>query len=100
MDAFEPAQLIWFVHPTHGAKHALGFIRDHKSGAYVYGGHTGSHYTGHGERWTKKLAEIERLGYLPLPDARSHGVVADDWQPLEWEAQQDIIVRRIQDGEL
>jgi hypothetical protein len=100
MDTFEPAQLKWFVHPIHGVRHALGFIRDHKSGAYVYGGHTGSHYTGHGERWTKKLADIELLGYLSLPDARAQGVVAEDWQPPEHEAQQDIIVRRIQDGEL
>jgi hypothetical protein len=100
MDPFEPAELIWFVHPTHGVEHALGFIRDHKSGAYVFGGHTGSHYTGHGERWTKKLTEIQSLGYLSLLDAQSQGVVPQDWQPPEREAERDVIVRRIQNGEL
>jgi hypothetical protein len=92
--------LAWFVHPEHGSRYALAFIRDHKSGAYVFGGHTGSHYTGHGERWTKKLAEIERLGYLPLPVARSRRVVPQGWQPPEQEAERDVVVARIKAGEL
>ncbi len=100
MTEIEPGELIWFVHPKHGAKSALGFIRDHRSGAYVYGGHTGSHYTGHGERWTQKLELIESLGYLPLTDARSQGVVPDDWRPPEGEARCDVVVRRIQHGEI
>jgi hypothetical protein len=100
MRTFEPGELIWFVHPTHGVGHALGFIRDHKSGAYIYGGRTGSHYTGHGEPWTKKLAEIQSLGYLLLPAARLRGVVPHDWQPPAQDAQRDIIVRRIRGGEL
>jgi hypothetical protein len=45
--AFEPGDFIWLIHPAHGVKHAAGFVRDHKNGAYVFGGHTGSHYTGH-----------------------------------------------------
>ena len=97
---FEPGELVWFVHPTHGAKHALALVRDHKTGAYVFGGHTGSHYTGHGEVWVQKLVEIQSLGYLWWRHARSQEIVPANWEPPDQEAKKDIIVARIQNGEL
>jgi len=100
ISALGPGELIWFIHPTHGVKHAAGFVMDHRSGAYVFGGHTGSHYTGHGETAAQKLAEMQELGYLWWPYARWHGIVPAGWLPPEEDAKGDSIVRRIQDGEL
>jgi hypothetical protein len=100
LGAFKPGEIIWFIHPTYGVTQAAGFIRDHKTGAYVFGGHTGSHYTGHGESATQKLATIQGLGYLWWPYARWHNLVPLGWLPPEEEAKRDVVVKRIQDGEL
>ena len=42
----------------------LGFVRCSDGGAYVIGGPTGSHMTGHGENWKTKYTELLAAGWL------------------------------------
>ena len=100
VEAFSPGEFVWFIHPTYGVGQAAAFIRDHTIGAYIFGGHTGSHYTRHGESAGEKLGQIQDLGYLWWPYARSHGIVPAGWLPPEKEANGDSIVIRIKGGEL
>lgn len=94
----EPGELVWLIHPQHGLKNILGFVRDHHGRAYIFGGHTGSHYTGHGESWGKKMAMLEDQGYLSLQEARSGGWVPENWQPPIDEAEKDVIIAKIREG--
>lgn len=100
VQAFKPGESVWFIHPAYGVGQAAAFIRDHGNGAYIFGGHTGSHYTGHGESAGEKLRQIQDLGYLWWPYARSHGIAPAGWLPPEKDADGDSIVKRIKNGEL
>lgn len=94
----KPGELVWFINPLHGPGSALGFVRNHSGGAFIYGGHTGSHFTGYSEKWDKKMAELRAQGYLSLRDARLAGWVPDNWQPPVDEAEKDDAVVKIREG--
>jgi hypothetical protein len=97
----KPGELIWYVHQTQGAKKPLAFILGHKgAGCYIFDGQTGTYYNGRDQTWPDKFMEISKLGYVWLADARSQGIVPNDWEPPEQDLRRDGIVTRIQNGEL
>jgi hypothetical protein len=96
----EPRFVCWFVHPSAVPPVPLGYIRDNRGGALVIGGKTGSHYTGHGESWWAKLSNIAALGYIPVEIAIRQQLIAADWMPPALDAQDALLVRRIQNGEI
>lgn len=96
----KPRELIWFVHGAEGVNQSLAFVLDNKAGVYIFDGRVGIHYTGREQSWVEKLMEITKSGYVWLADARSQGIVPDDWEPPEQDARKDGIVTRIQNGEL
>ena len=71
----------WFIHKVD--RTPLGFIRLTNGGAAVLGGKTGSHITGHGVTYRKKLNEIKALGYMPVEIAMELRLVAPTWSPPE-----------------
>ena len=77
----EHGKIHWFVHERDGTP--LGFIRLTKGGAFVIGGKTGSHLTGHGESYWKKITEIVALGYVPVEIAVELGTLPSSWTPPE-----------------
>ena len=83
----EQGQIHWFVHERDQIP--LGFIRLTKGGAVVIGGKTGSHLTGHGESYWKKLKEIIALGYVPVEIATELGLLPATWSPPEITNQTD-----------
>jgi len=97
----KPGELVWYVHQTQGAKKPLAFVFSQKgAGYYIFDGQTGTYYNGRDQTWPDKFMEISKLGYEWLGDARSDGIVPDDWEPPEQDARRDGIVARIQNGEL
>jgi hypothetical protein len=96
----EPRFLSWFVHPSAVPPVPLGYIRDNRGGAFVIGGKTGSHYTGHGESWWAKLSEIAALGYIPVELASRQRLITTDWSPPALDDKDSHLVRRIQEGEI
>ena len=93
----EPRKLCWLVDAS---STPLGFIRDNRGGAFIVGGATGSHHTGHGESWWDKLCEIGRLGYVPVELAVKRSLVLSDWSPPELSEKDAHLVKRIQKGEI
>lgn len=77
----EKGYVHWFIHEVN--KTPLGFIRLSKAGALVIGGKTGTHLTGHGESYWKKLKEIISLGYIPVEIAAELKLLPLDWSPPE-----------------
>jgi hypothetical protein len=75
----EKGQVHWFVHQRDSTP--LGFIRMKDGGALVVGGKTGSHVTGHGESYWKKITEIIALGYVPVETAIELGSLPSSWAP-------------------
>ena len=71
--------IYWFIHDISHAP--LGLIRTTNGGALVIGGKTGSHFTGHGENYWKKLKELIALGYIPLATAKELSIAPPDWTP-------------------
>jgi hypothetical protein len=96
----EPRSLGWFVHPSAVPPVPLGYIRDDRGGAFVIGGKTGSHYTGHGESWWAKLADIAALGYIPVEVAIRQRLIPTDWSPPALDDKDSLLVRRIQSAEI
>jgi len=95
----EQGQIHWFVHERD--KTCLGFIRTAKGGALVIGGRTGSHFTGHGESYWKKLTEIISMGYIPVETAIELGLHSADWTPPEITSRTDREwIERIERGEM
>jgi len=93
----EPKKVYWFIHPESPLV-PLGFIRDGR-GAFVIGGKTGSHFTGHAETWWDKLVLIGSLGYIPMEIAITRGVIPDDWTPPRPSDKDGAMLVRIQRGE-
>jgi hypothetical protein len=75
----EPKKVYWFVDPENPLT-PLGFVRDGR-GAFVIGGKTGSHLTGHAETWWDKLLLIGSLGYIPVEIAMKRDLIPNDWTP-------------------
>jgi hypothetical protein len=74
----------WLLLHAHGTvTHVAGFIRTSKGGALVIGGETGTHFTGHGERWDKKWQQLVSRGFITLEDGVRQGVVDQKWAPPE-----------------
>ena len=90
----EPKKVYWFVEPESPLT-PLGFIRDGR-GAFVIGGKTGSHLTGHAETWWDKLLLIGSLGYIPVELAIKRGVISEDWTPPQPSDQDAVTLNRIQ----
>jgi len=57
----------------------LGFVRDSRGGALILGDPTGTHFTGHGERWESKMNELVKGGYIPLYMAIEKGLISSSW---------------------
>ena len=93
----EPKKVYWFIEPESPLM-PLGFIRDGR-GAFVIGGKTGSHLTGHAETWWDKLLLIGSLGYLPVELAMKRGVIPDSWTPPQPSEQDAKTLNRIQKEE-
>jgi hypothetical protein len=72
-------EAIWFVHLEYEPPLPLRFQRTANLGAEVTGGKTGSHATGHGETYWDKLAEVIKLGYMPVSIAKEIGRLDDKW---------------------
>lgn len=50
MIEYETGKIVWFIKLCENDTiHCLGFITSNTGGAYIVGGPTGSHFTGHGE---------------------------------------------------
>ncbi len=95
----EPGEIIWFLNPDYGVTKPLAFIRDHRNGAYVFGGHTGSHYTAHDESWEEKLNLILRKGYCSIDNEQFLDIVKS-WSPPQEKVDKDPIVQMIRSGKL
>jgi hypothetical protein len=93
----EPGKLCWLVDAS---SMPLGFIRENRGGAFIVGGATGSHYTGHGESWWDKLCEIGRLGYIPVELAMKRQLISAGWSAPELSEKDAFLVKRIQKGEI
>jgi hypothetical protein len=96
----EPRVICWFIDSAAIPPIPLAFVRDNRGGALVIGGKTGSHYTGHGESWWAKLSKIAALGYIPVEVASRQQLIPHDWTPPALGAQDALLVRRIQNGEI
>lgn len=72
-------ETVWFVHLGYDPPLPLRFQRIANLGAKVTGGKTGSHETGHGESYWDKLAEIIRLGYIPVSVAKEIEQLGANW---------------------
>ncbi len=77
----EICHVYWFVHLKKKPLVTLGFIRSSKGSAFVIGGTTGSHFTGHGESFWDKYKEIISLGYVPVEVAKDLGQLSSEWKP-------------------
>lgn len=77
----EQRQIHWFIHERDQTP--LGFARLRNGGALILGGKTGSHLTGHGESYWKKLKEVINLGYMPAETAMELKVIQPSWVPPE-----------------
>jgi hypothetical protein len=75
----EPKKVYWFIEPDSPLT-PLSFIRAGR-GAFVIGGKTGSHLTGHVETWWDKLLLIGSLGYIPVELAIGGKLIPEDWAP-------------------
>ena len=94
------AQLSWFSHSDPRKFPPVGIIRDHKGGALVIGGPTGSHYTGHGESWEKKETWILGLGYVESWIDTDDGAPPGGWRgPAVSQVDMDL-VNKIRKGVL
>jgi hypothetical protein len=93
----EPRKLRWLVDAS---STPLGFIRDNRGGAFIIGGATGSHYTGHTESWWDKLCAIGRLGYIPVELAIKRQLISAEWCAPELSEKDAFLVKRIQMGEI
>jgi hypothetical protein len=96
----EPRVIYWFVHSSTVPPTSLGYIRDNRNGAFVVGGKTGSHYTGHRDTWWDKFREVVSLGYVPVELALAQHLVSPDWTPPPFGDKDALIVHRIQAGEI
>ena len=79
----EIGKLYWFVHLDSTPPVPLGFVRGARDNAFIIGGKTGSHGTGHGESYWQKLKEVIAMGYTPVDVARNLGFLPDEWTPPE-----------------
>ena len=73
----EIGKLYWLVHLESTPPVTLGFVRDKRGGAFIIGGKTGSHATGHGESYWKKLKETIAMGYTPVDVAKDLGTLPE-----------------------
>jgi hypothetical protein len=94
----EPKKVYWFIEPD-GPLTPLGFIRAGR-GAFVIGGKTGSHLTGHVETWWDKLLLIGSLGYIPVELAIGRGLIPENWAPPRLSEKDVLMLRRIRKGEI
>jgi len=76
----ETGKITWFFKQGNNSVETLGFLRD-GFGAFVIGGPTGSHCTGHEEGWKDKLDEYIELGYIDEKEAKETGLISQDWVP-------------------
>ena len=95
----EPGRLCWFIDRSSPSSAPLAFIRDHRGGAYVVGGPTGSHYTGHAESWWDKLSLIASSGYIPVELAMQKKIIPPDWAAPSMADKEAQLVERIRSGE-
>jgi hypothetical protein len=73
---------MWFIKQgTNDSSQCLAFVRTNKGGAFIVGGPTGSHFTGHGESWQKKLKEINGKGFMTVAEAQKNGLIEIRWTP-------------------
>lgn len=72
---------IWFVHFGFEPPLPLKIERTGDMGARVIGGTTGSHRTGHGENYWDKIAEVIKLGYVPVEVAKDIQRLDLNWTP-------------------
>jgi hypothetical protein len=92
----KPGLLCWFVDPSTTPPTSVGYIRDHRGGAFVIGGRTGSHYTGHAESWWDKLVLFASAGYVPADVAIRTEILPKDWAPPQVSDKDAELVRRIE----
>ena len=76
MNDFKIGQLIWFIKEESKNKfRSLAFVRTSKGGALIIGGSTGTHFTGHGESWKKKLEMVLTEGFISFDEAQRRGMI-------------------------
>jgi hypothetical protein len=92
------SKIEWFVHPDTDPPCPLGIIRTHGGGALVIGGRTGSHMTGHGESYSKKM--IVDSGYIDLTNAINRNIVSASWSPPTLDDQDAYLVKKIETHKL
>jgi hypothetical protein len=95
-----PAEVRWLIHKVHGTAFPVAFVRAHKGGAYVFGGPSGSHLTGHRESWREKWDLLEKEGYVSLEVAHKLGLIPPDWRPPDDLANKDSVITMIREGAL
>lgn len=71
----------WFVHLGYSPPLPLKLEIKPDHSAKVIGGTSGTHATGHGENYWDKIAEVIRLGYMPVSAAQDLGCLPLDWSP-------------------
>ncbi len=94
----EIGKLYWFVHSVNNVP--LGFIRQRNNGAFIIGGKTGSHCTGHLESYWDKLKEVISLSYIPVDIGKELRLVQESWKPPAITPDDQEFIDRIQKGEL
>src|SRR3954447_20132284 len=94
----DPKNVYWLIDPESPLT-PVGFVRDGR-GAFVIGGKTGSHLTGHAETWWDKLLLVGSLGYIPLELAMKRRIVPEDWSPPPLSEKDAKILARILDKEI
>ena len=75
------SEICWLTQNKEETPSVIGFVRDHRGGAYIIGGSTGSHFTGHGEKWESKWDKYMKEGYLPAEAAAKAGLIDTSWKP-------------------
>jgi len=90
----EKAKILWLV-KKNDPKTVLGFLRDQFEGCFIIGGPTGSHYTGHGERWESKWEQYLRGGYIYADSAKRTQSLPANWHPPKIATKDQIIINKI-----
>lgn len=97
---FDIGKLQWFIDPDSRPLIALGFVRTNKDGALIIGGKTGTHFTGHGESYWKKFAEIIALGYTPVEVAQDLKMLPMNWLPPQLSPSERDFILDIERGKI
>lgn len=92
------ARILWLVDKSDNRTIVVGFLRDHSDGCFIIGGPTGSHYTGHGERWESKWENYISEGYIDADSAKKNKILSFDWNPPRIKKKDKIIIDKILKG--